>query len=184
MWSLEMRHFRTGKSDRIGWFGNWIPSKETWLPFSTTAKCIGDRNLILNDDQDPNKVIFTALMFWLKWVLKLFWSMVVIFTFSSSQTGFGLQRSVSGISINIWTMLALRRSCVSGVFINNCTILDLGLVFPLISWQYLTWAWYFHNEYPDNAGSAGEDWMALRAPSYWHVMLSRHTGDTQWGSTT
>ena len=30
-------------------------------PFSTTAKCIGDRNLILNDDQDPNKVIFTAL---------------------------------------------------------------------------------------------------------------------------
>ena len=58
-----MRHFRTGKSDRIGWFGNWIPSKETWLPFSTTAKCIGDRNLILYDDQDPKKVIFTALMF-------------------------------------------------------------------------------------------------------------------------
>ena len=56
-----MRHFRTGKSDRIGWFGNWIPSKETWLPFSTTAKCIGDRNLILYDDQDPKKSHFYSI---------------------------------------------------------------------------------------------------------------------------
>ena len=179
-----MRHFRTGKSDRIGWFGQLDTFQGDLAPLSVRPQSVLEIEILFSTMiRILRKSFLQHWLFWLKWVLTPYWSMVVIFTFSSSQAGFGLQRSVSGISINIWTMLALR-SCVSGVFINNYKILDLGLAFPQKPWQYLTWAWHFHNEYPDNAGSAGEDWMALRAPSYWHVMLSRHTGDTQWGSTT